>query len=89
MNQIEVLRFNNQEDYDQWLDNLNQETRILMNKTYRYYINECSTTGAKEIFRDWWNGTSISNEEYKNRYSKEDYKQAEDCVLEACSRGFG
>jgi|GEM_PF-5022726 len=89
MNQLEVLTFTNQTKYKEWREKFNPETRILMNQVYKYYINECETIGAKEVFRDWWNGASVWNKEYKNKFNVKDFKQAEDCILEACSRGFG
>lgn len=86
---LRVTEINSQDEFEEFMDALNKETKIIFDNAYRKYLSFCENDDQRTIFKDWWNGTPVSTDEYASKFSKEDNYTAGGIILEACSNGFG
>lgn len=53
------------------------------------YFDEADNESVREIVYDWYTGKSCCTDEYKDKFSKEDYNRASGIILSLVSMGLG
>lgn len=86
---MEILNFDNQKEFDNWLEDFNKQTAKIYTNAKEFYLSQCANNNIKTIFSDCWSGKCVETEDYQNQFSKADYNEAMDIIMTAISNGFG
>jgi len=81
------------EPTEEQFSEMNEQAKRYYDMVYAECINnETVSVNAKNIFKDWWNGTCVDNDKYKqdhSEYSDKDYYDGHSLILWAVGQGCG
>lgn len=83
---LKVIKVSSEEEYQRYIGVFNEETKIITNEIYNYYMSLLYTGKQQKMFHDWWCGKRVNTPEYLQELDlhPELVEEVVSCILEAC-----
>ncbi|PAV30292.1 hypothetical protein CIL05_07430 [Virgibacillus profundi] len=88
---LKIFETKNKKEHDNVMEHLNNWASQMYSSEYDRCMKVAKSRNENvvAIFDDWWHGKRVYTDEYRLKYSKDDYDNASGIILETVSNGFG